>query len=136
MPLASILIVEDDFLIRELSEMTIQDWGYCTFSAGDADEALSILRSSVEIDVLFTDIYLKKGVLGGCELAQQAIQIRPNLKVLYMTGNTQTAKLRSLFIEGAPCLMKPYMPAQLEVALQKLLNPQFRSVAPVKNLTS
>jgi CheY-like chemotaxis protein len=126
MPMASILVVEDDFLIRELSEITIQDWGYRTFSAGDADEALSILRSSVEIDVIFTDIYLKNGVLDGCELALQAIQIRPNLKVLYTTGNTLTAKLKSLFIEGAPCLVKPYTPGQLEVALERLLNPQFR----------
>jgi len=132
--MASILIVEDDFLIRELSEMTIQDWGYATSSAEDADEALSILRSSAKIDVLFTDIYLRKGVLDGCELALQAIQIRPNLKVLYTTGNTLTAKLRSLFIEGAPCLVKPYTPGQLEVSLQRLLDPKLPSAPLVRRL--
>jgi CheY-like chemotaxis protein len=136
MPMASILVVEDDFLIRELSEMTIQDWGYRTFSAGDADEALSILRSSVEIDILFTDINLRKGVLDGCELALQAIKIRPNLKVLYTTGNTLTAKLRSLFIESAPCLVKPYTPGQLEVSLERLLSSQFPGPASVKHPVS
>jgi len=114
--------------------MTIQDWGYATSSAEDADEALSILRSSAKIDVLFTDIYLRKGVLDGCELALQAIQIRPNLKVLYTTGNTLTAKLRSLFIEGAPCLVKPYTPGQLEVSLQRLLDPKLPSAPLVRRL--
>ena len=131
--MASILIVEDDFLIRELSEMTVQDWGYRTFSAGDADEALAKLHSSAEIDVLFTDIYLKKGVLDGCELAQQAVKIRPNLKVLYTTGNNITVKLKSLFVEGAPCLVKPYTPGQLKISLERLLNPQFRNAPPVEH---
>ena len=120
--MATVLIVEDDFLIRELSEMTIQDWGYHTYSAADADEALVILRSSAEIDVLFTDIYLKNGVLDGCALAQQAVEIRPDLRVVYATGNALTARLKSLFIEGAPCLVKPYTPGQLESCLERLLD--------------
>jgi DNA-binding NtrC family response regulator len=128
---ATVLIVEDDFLIRELSEMTIQDWGYHTLSAGDADEALQILRSSAEIDVLFTDIYLKNGVLDGCELAQKAVEIRPTLRVLYTTGNSLTAKLKSLFIEGAPCLVKPYTPGQLESCLERLLDLKLANENPV-----
>ena len=71
--MAVILIVEDDVFIREIAEMMIQDWGHHTLSASDVDEALSLLRSAQHIDALFTDIYLKTAVLGGCELAHQAI---------------------------------------------------------------
>ena len=85
--MAVILIVEDDVFIREIAEMMIQDWGHEILSASDVDEALLLLRSPQHIDALFTDIYLKKSVLGGCELAHQAIKLRPELRVLYTTGN-------------------------------------------------
>ena len=71
--MAVILIVEDDVFIREIAEMMIQDWGHHTLSASDVDEALLLLRSPQHIDALFTDIYLKHLVHGGCDLAHQAI---------------------------------------------------------------
>ena len=73
--MAVILIVEDDVFIRDDAESMIQDWGHETLPAGDVNEALSILRSSQHIDALFTDIYLKKAVLGGCELAPEAMSL-------------------------------------------------------------
>ena len=119
--MAAILIVEDDAFIRELAEMTIQDWGYDTLSASDADEALLLLRSPQVIDALFTDIYLKTAVLGGCELAEQAIKLRPKLRVLYTTGNSITDKMKALFVEGAHFLPKPYTQHQLQNAVEELL---------------
>ena len=119
--MATILIVEDDAFIRELAEMTIQDWGYDTLSAGDADEALLLLRSPQVIDALFTDIYLKTAFLGGCELAHKAIELRPKLRVLYTTGNYVTDTIRALFVEGTHCLCKPYTPNQLQHSLEELL---------------
>ena len=116
-----ILIVEDDAFIRELAEMTIQDWGYDTLSASGADEALLLLRSPEVIDALFTDIYLKTAVVGGCKLARQAIELRPRLRVLYTTGNYVTDKIRALFVEGTHCLYKPYTPDQLHHSLEELL---------------
>jgi DNA-binding NtrC family response regulator len=119
--MAVILIVEDDVLIRELTEMLIQDWGHHTLTAGDVDEALLILRSPQHIDVLITDIYLKTAVLGGCELADQAIKLRPKLRVLYTTGNSITDKMRTLFVEGALFLAKPYTLPQLQASVNDLL---------------
>jgi CheY-like chemotaxis protein len=119
--MATILIVEDDAFIRELAEMTIQDWGYDTLSASDADEALIFLRSPQVIDALFTDIYLKTAVLGGCELAHQAIELRPRMRVLYTTGNYVTDKIKARFVEGMQCLRKPYTPHQLQDSLEELL---------------
>ena len=119
--MAMILIVEDDAFIRELAELTVQDWGYNTLSAGDVDVALLHLRSSQSIDALFTDVYLKTSVLGGCELAHLAMVLRPELRVLYTTGNVITDKIKAHFVRNTLCLRKPYTPDQLQRSLEDLL---------------
>ena len=119
--MAVILIVEDDLLIGELAGMMMQDCGYMILSASDVNEALELLRSPRQIDALFTDIYLKKAVYGGCELAREAIKMRPHLRVLYTTGNAITDKLKSLFIDGSLFLRKPYTAHQLQVSIGHML---------------
>jgi CheY-like chemotaxis protein len=119
--MAVILIVEDEVFIREMAEMMIQDSGHHTLSASDVDEALSFLRSAQHIDALFTDIYLKTWVLGGCDLARQAIKLRPELRVLYTTGNYVNDKMKALFVEGTQCLPKPYTQYQLQGCFAALL---------------
>lgn len=118
--LAVVLIVEDEMIVRLVAEMTLQSQGYKTLSAGDVDEALLLLRSSEHIDALFTDIYLKAAPLGGCALAQQALELRPDIRVLYTTGNAATAQMKSLFVESAHFLPKPYSDEQLRDSIQVL----------------
>jgi len=112
--MASILIVEDDALICELAGMMISDWGHDVILAGDADEALSLIKGARLIDLLFTDIYLKRAVFGGCKLAHQAVQLRPTLRVIYTTGNSITETLRAQFVDGSQFVRKPYPAAQLQ----------------------
>ena len=119
--MAVILVVEDDSFIREIAEMMIQDWGHQTIAASDVDEALFILRSPQHVDALFTDIYLKTAVLGGCELAHQAIKLRPHLRVLYTTGNTINDTMKGFFVEGGHFLQKPYTQLQLQSSVAELL---------------
>lgn len=119
--MAVILIVEDDAFIRDMTEMTIQGWGHQTLLASNVDEALSLLRSPQHIDVLFTDINLKEAVFGGCELAHHAIELRPELRVLYTTGNRLTEKMKAMFIEGTQCLRKPYTADHLHDSVEGLL---------------
>jgi CheY-like chemotaxis protein len=119
--MALILIVEDDVFIREVADMMIQDWGHQTLTASDVDEALIFLRSPQHIDALFTDIYLKALVHGGCDLAHQAIALRPKLRVLYTTGNSITEKMKALLVEGTHFLRKPYTQHQLQNAIGELL---------------
>jgi CheY-like chemotaxis protein len=116
-----VLVVEDDPFICELTEMTVQDWGHQTFVAHDVDEALKILRSPQHIDLLFTDIYLKAAVAGGFDLAREAILLRPQLHVLYTTGNYLTTELKALFLEDTECLRKPYTPRQLQDSFDHIL---------------
>ena len=119
--MAVILIVEDEIFTRQMAGMMIEDWGHHALPASDVDEALSLLRSAQQIDALFTDIYLKTAVLGGCEHAHQAMKLRPKLRVLYTTGNAITDKLKALFVEGAHFLPKPYTPHQLQGSVEGLL---------------
>jgi DNA-binding NtrC family response regulator len=121
--MAVILIVEDDGFLRDDAEMMIQGWGHDILSAGDVDEALLLLRSSKPIDALFTDIYLKKLIHGGYDLAQQAIKLRVNLRVLYTTGNTINEQTKALFVDGAHFLQKPYTQFQLQHSVDELLSP-------------
>jgi CheY-like chemotaxis protein len=121
--MAVILIVEDDGFLRDDAEMMIKDWGYDILSASDVDEALSLLRSPRRIDALFTDVYLKKAVLGGYDIAREAIKLRLNLRVLYTTGNTINEKMKTLFVDGAHFLQKPYTRFQLQNSVDVLLAP-------------
>jgi len=123
--MAAILIVEDDAFIRDDAEMMLQDWGHNTLLASDVDEAVSLLRSSQRIGALFTDIYLKRAVLGGYELARQAVKLRLNLPVLYTTGNIINDKTKALFVGGAHFLPKPYTRFQLQNSVEALLAAQF-----------
>jgi CheY-like chemotaxis protein len=118
--MAVILIVEDDVFIREVAEMMVQGWGHHTLAASDVEEALAILRSPQHIDALFTDIYLKTAVLGGCEVAIQALALRPGLRVLYTTGNTITDKMKALLVKGTHFLSKPYTENQLEESVKTM----------------
>jgi DNA-binding NtrC family response regulator len=119
--MAVILIVEDEVFIRGIAEMMIQDWGHQILSASDVDEARSLLRSPQHIDALFTDIRLKTATFGGCELAQEAVKLRPKLRVLYTTGNSATDEMKARFVEGAHFLAKPYTPGQLQSSVESLL---------------
>ncbi len=119
--MAVILIVEDDLFIREVADMMIQDLDHLTILASDVGEALVLLKSPQRIDALFTDIYLKTEVLGGCDLASQAMMLRPSLRVLYTTGNSVTDQMRELFVKGTRCLNKPYTQHQLQSSVEHLL---------------
>jgi CheY-like chemotaxis protein len=119
--MAVILIVEDDGFLRDDAEMMIQDWGHDILSASDVDEALSLLRSPQQIDALFTDVYLKKAVNGGYELAHEAIKLRLNLRVLYTTGNVINETTKTMFVDGAHFLQKPYTRFQLQNSVDVLL---------------
>jgi CheY-like chemotaxis protein len=119
--MAVILIVEDEFFIRGIAEVMIRGWGHQTLSATDPDEALALLRSPQHIDVLFTDLRLKASALDGCELARQAMAIRPGLRVLYTTGNPLTDAMKALFVGGAHFLAKPYTPDSLQDAVEGML---------------
>lgn len=119
--MALILIVEDELFTRELAGMSLEDRGHSVLFADSVEGALLVLKSNLAIDALFTDIYLKTAVFGGCELARMATEIRPGLPVLYTTGNSATEQLKSRFVSGSHFLGKPYTPTQLHASVDGML---------------
>jgi CheY-like chemotaxis protein len=119
--MAVILVVEDDVFIRQLAESMILDWGHHILLACDVPEALIHLRSPHPIDALFTDVNLKAELHGGCDVARQAILLRPGLRVLYTTATRDTDKMHARFAAGTHFLPKPYSEHQLGLSVQSLL---------------
>jgi CheY-like chemotaxis protein len=117
-PLPRVLLVEDEII---LAESVVQGLGHSTYSAGSVVQATALLQDPGEIDLLFTDIRLPEGDLGGFELAQQARAKSPGLKVLYTTGDTVTDGMKVMFVEGGEMLPKPYTAPELAAAITRLL---------------
>ena len=84
-----ILVVEDDELVRGYVQSQLTRFGYRVHAVTNALDALEILKSEEEIDLLFTDIVMPGG-LSGLDLAEQGRILRPELKVLFTSGYTET----------------------------------------------
>jgi CheY-like chemotaxis protein len=124
--MATILIVEDEVFIRGTAEFTIEDLGHQTLLACDVAEALSHLASSREINALFVDMRLSAAAFAGYEIANEAIRLRPEMRVLYTSGNPLTGEMTDQFVSGGQFLQKPYSPAQLEFSVGALLQSEPR----------
>ncbi len=115
--MAVILVVEDEAQVLVLAESYLEQQGHKTLTAGTLEQALALIDSDNEIDVLFTDIGLGNDPQAGLELAKQAVERRPGLKVLYTTGQTLTDGMRELFVSGSAFLAKPYTVEELTTTL-------------------
>lgn len=112
----TILVVEDEALVREVVCLDLADMGFTVVEAGAAPPALALLGSERAIDCLFTDIRLP-GAPDGLGLAEEARRLRPDLPVLYATGYTPDAMR---MVAGGRLLRKPYRAPQLIEALAAL----------------
>ncbi len=120
--MAIILVVEDEAFIRQAAEWAIEDLGHTPLMAEDLASALLHLSAARHIDALFVDIRLDKLAFGGYDVANQAIGIRPDLRVLYTSGSPLTADMSDRFVAGGQFIQKPYSPVQLEFSVGKLLH--------------
>ncbi len=110
----SILLVEDDDLVRAHAQSVLSDLGYRVTSAPNGPAALDILRQHAPFDLLFTDVIMPGGLTGRL-LAEQATQLQPGLRVLYTSGYTQNVIVHGGRLdEGLLLLSKPY--SRLELA--------------------
>ena len=109
----AILIVEDDVMVRRYVVSQIRSLGYRTLCAGDAGEALAILDANGEIDLLLTDVMMP-GSINGRQLAVEALNRRPSLKVLYTSGYSENAMVHDGHLDpGVLLLAKPYRKVDL-----------------------
>jgi CheY-like chemotaxis protein len=103
---------------------TLGELGYACAEAADGPAGLKILQSGARIDLLITDVGLPGG-LNGRQVADAARALRPDLKVLFITGYAENAVLNHGHIQpGMEVLTKPFAVADLVGRVDRLLRPR------------
>ncbi len=116
-----ILVVEDDPTVREMTVDLLRDLDYEVVDAIDAQSALQRLDEHPDVDLLFTDVVLPGG-RSGADLAREARQRRPGLKVLFTSGYTDNAIVHhGRLDDGAELIEKPFRKEALARKLRALL---------------
>jgi len=117
-----ILIVDDEKELLDLSKRYLEELGYTAVCATSGQEALDILVSEPDIDLLFSDVVMPGG-MNGYELSEKALQNRPELKVLLTSGYADnTAKPDAISFESL--LRKPYSRTALAQRIRSLFDSQ------------
>ncbi|MDB5397267.1 MAG: response regulator [Rhodospirillales bacterium] len=118
----TILVVEDESVVRALIVDALSDLGYQVVEAADGPSGLELLRSQRSIDLLITDIGLPG--LGGCQVADAGRELHPALKVLFMTGYAETAIVASGFLQPDMAMItKPFAIEALATRVRELIGP-------------
>lgn len=118
----TVLVVEDDALIQQQLTAQLEGLGYTVVTASAGLPALAILRERSDIDLLFTDVVLPGG-MNGRQIADAALVIRPDLKVIYTSGYSDNAIIHhGRLDDGVALLGKPYRRSALALMLRKILD--------------
>ena len=122
-----ILLVEDEDAVRKLARMILETSGYKVLDARDGQEGLALCEAHEgPIDLLVSDVVMPE--LGGRELAESALKLRPGLKVLFMSGHTQDVVLKEGVQKGTAFLQKPFTPVALAQKVRETLDSDVRGL--------
>ena len=118
---ASVLIVEDEPMILQMTEMTLNKLGYKTHSAAAPQDALAYAEDPAnEIDLLLTDVVMPE--MNGKELSKQITALRPGVKTLYMSGYThETMTKYGISARETAFIQKPFSVADISLKLRDML---------------
>ncbi len=120
-PGETVLVVDDEPAIRMLVTDVLGDMGYTSLEAGDGRSGLAVLRSAGRVDLLVTDVGLPGG-MNGRQVADAAREMRPGLKVLFITGYAESAAVGGEDLEsGMGVLTKPFAMDELARRMRALL---------------
>ncbi len=118
----TILVVEDDRLVRDYVLTQLHSLGYVTLEAANATEALAVLESKARFALLFTDVIMP-GPMNGRQLADEIMKDHPGLKVLYTSGYTEDAIIHHGRLDsGVLLLAKPYRKSDLARMIRRALD--------------
>jgi len=116
----TILVVEDDATVRLIINDVLEELGYQVHVATDARAAIPVLQSDKTIDLLVSDVVLPH--INGQKLAEIARAVRPDLKVLFVSGYAENAVLRADFLgPGMDMLTKPFALDALGAKVRRLI---------------
>ncbi len=115
----TILLVEDDEAVRNLTTRLLRGTGHTVLCAGDFQSAAHWIREGRPIDLLLTDVVLPGG--SGVRLAGEAAERRPGLKVIFMSGHADDFISRQGLDPGAHFLAKPFTEQELARVLSRVV---------------
>jgi signal transduction histidine kinase/CheY-like chemotaxis protein len=116
-----VLLVEDESTILRLARRILQAKGYAVLEASNGREGLALCEAHQgRIDLLLTDVMMPG--IGGRELAERVLKLRPGMKVMFMSGHMEDAFLSEGVGKGAVYLQKPFGPIQLAQKVREALD--------------
>jgi len=117
----TVLVVEDEAVVRGVILEMLGEQGYRTLEAIDGPSGLKILRSTAPVDLLITDVGLPG--MNGRQVADQAREARPDLKILFITGYAESAALSDGFLQpGMEMITKPFDLADLSQRIRAMVS--------------
>ncbi len=117
----TILLVEDESFVRELAHRSLSSRGYRILSAVDGLDAVEIARTfSGRIDLVLSDVVMPH--MGVAELSAKLLQHRPGVRLLFMSGYSESAIRRNGVIDGARLIEKPFTPESLARQVRDVLD--------------
>jgi two-component system cell cycle sensor histidine kinase/response regulator CckA len=118
----TVLLVEDETLVRQLTHEILRRNGYRVLEAADGVEALAVVRDHAgHIDLMLTDVVMPR--MSGHELVELARPVRPEMRILYVSGYSEEAIARQgQLTKGIELLSKPFTPGVLTAKIRELLD--------------
>ena len=117
----TILLVEDESFVRELAHRSLSSRGYRILSAVDGLDAVEIAKTfSGKIDLVLSDVVMPH--MGVAELSAKLLQHRPGVRLLFMSGYSESAIRRNGVIDGARLIEKPFTPESLARQVRDVLD--------------
>ena len=118
----TILVVDDEMALAELSEELLSGLGYHVLTAGSAQQALDLLDNEPAIDMLISDVIMPGGI-NGFELAERATGDYPGLKIIIASGYTENIQAGEKYEKFSNCLLeKPYSHVELAQKVRKIFD--------------
>jgi CheY-like chemotaxis protein len=127
----TILLVEDEELLRSLAVQILEEFGYAVVTASNGEEGLRICQEfKGRIDLVISDVVMPR--MSGRELAEHISVLRPETRVLFMSGYTDDAIVRhGILEEQMPFIQKPFLPDALALKAREMLDmPALQPVSP------
>jgi DNA-binding response OmpR family regulator len=118
----TVLLVEDQDFVRRFARRVLENYGYKVLEAEGAEEACALVAGHAgEIHLLLTDVILRG--MNGKKLSESLLSLRPNLKVLFMSGYPADVITRRGMLEpGLIYLQKPFTPDAMVAKVREVLN--------------